>query len=293
MLGVAVIPAIVFLVGLLTVPDSPRWYAAAGRFDEARRVLGTVRTPKEADEEFEAIKTHAAAVAKRDKGTVLQDLRAYPWMRRTLWIGIGLAIAQQATGINTAIYYAPTILKSTGLGNSASLVATVAVGIIGVLATILGIWLLGFVNRRRLLLIGFIGVAASQAALALSFLLPESGARSYIILAAMVLFVGFVQCFIGIGVWLLLAEIFPMKIRGAAMGIAVFVLWTTNTIISFVFPVLVEAVGSSSTFGLFFIINVLSIFFIAKYAPETKDRTLEEFEENLRLTGEIEIQRAH
>ena len=111
--------------------------------------------------------------------------------------------------------------------------------------TLVGIVLLGFMNRRPLLITGFSGVAASQAALALCFLLPESTLRSYLVLAFMVSFVGFVQCFIGIGVWLLLSEIFPMAIRGFAMGIAVFVLWTVNATISQVFPQLVEAAGAT------------------------------------------------
>ena len=117
-----------------------------------------------------------------------------PWIRRILLIGCGLAVVQQATGINTVNYYAPTILEQSGLGASASLVATIAVGVTSVTMTILGIFLLGIVNRRRMLITGFTGVAVSQAALALVFLLPSSTSRSYIILACMVLFVAFVQC---------------------------------------------------------------------------------------------------
>jgi MFS transporter, SP family, major inositol transporter len=282
MLAVAAIPAIALLVGLLFVPDSPRWYALRGRPEDARRVLDMTRSPAEAAEEYNIIVTHARRDAAEDKGAALRDLRAYPWMRKLLWIGIGLAIAQQATGINTVIYYAPTILEQTGLGASASLTATIAVGVISVAMTVLGIWLLGFMNRRGLLITGFTGVAVSQLALALTFLLPQSTARSYIVLAAMVLFVAFVQCFIGIGVWLLLSEIFPMAIRGFAMGIAVAVLWTTNTIISFVFPLLNGALGATWTFGIFVLINIASIVFVAKFVPETRGRTLEELEDDFR-----------
>jgi major inositol transporter-like SP family MFS transporter len=199
-----------------------------------------------------------------------------------LWIGCGLAVVQQATGINTVNYYAPTILEQSGLGVSASLVATIAVGVTSVVMTIVGIILLGFVGRRKMLLTGFTGVALSQAALALVFLLPPSDARSYTILAAMMLFVAFVQCFIGTCVWLLLSEIFPMTIRGFAMGIAVFVLWTTNAAISFAFPIVNENLGSTGTFGLFVLVNVISLVFVAKFVPETKGRTLEELEDQFR-----------
>ncbi len=175
----------------------------------------------------------------------------------------------------------PTILEQSGLGVSASLVATIAVGVTSVVMTIVGIILLGFVNRRTMLLTGFIGVASSQAALSLVFLLPSSTGRSYIILAAMMVFVAFVQCFIGTCVWLLLSEIFPMAIRGFAMGIAVFVLWTTNALISFVFPILNSVLGSTGTFGLFVLVNLISVYFVYHFVPETKGRSLEELEDRL------------
>ena len=203
-------------------------------------------------------------------------------MRRTLWIGIGLAIVQQATGINTVNYYAPTILESAGLGTSSALVLTIAVGVVGVGGTILGIYLLGHVNRRPLVMTGFVGVAAGHLVLALMFLLPESRGRAYLILLGMLIVVFFVQTFIGTLIWLLLSEIFPMTIRGFAMGAAVFVLWTTNTIISFVFPLLVGALGATATFGLFTVVNACSFIFVWKLCPETRGRTLEELEDDFR-----------
>jgi major inositol transporter-like SP family MFS transporter len=151
-----------------------------------------------------------------------------------------------------------------------------------VIGTVLGIYLLGHVNRRPLLIGGFVGVAAGHLLLALFFLLPESNLRSYLILAAMLVVVFFVQTFIGTLVWLLLSEIFPMTIRGFAMGIAVLTVWTVNTIISFVFPLLVGALGSTLTFGLFAIINAGSVFFALKFCPETRGRSLEELEDDFR-----------
>jgi major inositol transporter-like SP family MFS transporter len=282
MLAIAAVPAVLLFVGMMTLPDSPRWYALKGRLDDTRRVLELTRPPAEAEAEFASVVEHAERDLAEDKGKAWNDLKAYVWMRRIVFVGIGLAVVQQATGITTAIYYAPTILQSTGLGTSAALVATIAVGVISVTMTLGGIVLLGHINRRPLLITGFSGVAASQAALALCFLLPESTLRSYRVLAFMVSFVGFVQCFIGIGVWLLLSEIFPMAIRGFAMGIAVFVLWTVNATISQVFPKLVEAAGASATFSIFVLINILSIVFVARCVPETRGRTLEELEDEFR-----------
>src|SRR3954469_9385868 len=272
MLAIAAIPAILLFVGMFFLPDSPRWYAVKNRLEDTRRVLSLSREPAEAAEEYNVIAMHAQRDVGEDKGAALRDLRAFPWMRRILWIGCGLAVVQQATGINTVNYYAPTILEQSGLGASASLVATIAVGVTSVTMTILGIFLLGFVNRRRMLITGFSGVAASQAALALVFLLPQSTARSYVILAAMVTFVAFVQCLIGTCVWLLLSEIFPMTIRGFAMGIAVFILWTTNAAISFLFPLVNSALGSTGTFGIFVLVNLVSIAFVTKFVPETRGR---------------------
>jgi major inositol transporter-like SP family MFS transporter len=282
MLGVAIIPAVALFVGMFFLPDSPRWYAVRGRLDDTKRVLSLSRGPAEAAEEYNIIAEHAKRDVEEDTGAAIRDLRAFPWMRRILWIGCGLATVQQATGINTVNYYAPTILESTGLGASAALILTITVGVIAIIGTILGIVLLGYYNRRPLLLIGFSGVAAGHAVLALSFLLPESGFRSYLILAAMLIVVFFVQTFIGTLIWLLLSEIFPMTIRGFAMGIAVFVLWTVNAAISFAFPPLVAALGATLTFGLFAVVNVGSILFVKKFAPETRGRTLEELEDDFR-----------
>jgi hypothetical protein len=179
-------------------------------------------------------------------------------------------------------FCAIVILESAGLGTSAALVPTIAVGVVGVGGTILGIYLLGHVNRRPLVMAGFIGVAAGHLILALMFLLPESKVRAYLILAGMLVVVFFVQTFIGTLIWLLLSEIFPMTIRGFAMGAAVFVLWTTNTIISFVFPLLVGALGATLTLGLFTLVNAISFLFVWKFCPETRGRTLEELEDDFR-----------
>src|SRR4051812_532255 len=282
MLAVAIVPAIALFIGMFFLPDSPRWYAVRGRLDETRRVLGLSRDPAEAAEEYNVIAQHAKRDVSEDTGAALRDLRAFPWMRRILWIGCGLATVQQATGINTVNYYAPTILESTGVGESAALILTITVGLTSIIGTVLGIYLLGLKNRRPLLMTGFTGVAAGHAFLAASFLLPESSFRTYLILAAMLLVVFFVQTFIGTLVWLLLSEIFPMTIRGFAMGIAVFVLWTVNAAISFAFPPLVGALGATPTFGLFAVVNVGSLFFIKKFAPETRGRTLEELEDDVR-----------
>ena len=282
MLTVAAIPAVALFVGMFFLPDSPRWYALKGRLNDSKRVLEMSRAKAEADEEFNIVKVHAERDLKEERGAARRDLAAYKWMRRILYIGIGLALAQQLTGINTAEYYAPTIMKSTGLGTNAALISTIFVGAIGVIGTVLGIYLLGKANRRPLLFIGFAGVAASDLILAILFTFPDSTARSYLILVFIMLFVFFVQTFIGTLIWLVLSEIFPMAIRGYCMGIAVFFLWSINTVISYVFPYMITNIGSSGTFGIFAAINVVSLLFCIRFAPETRGRTLEELEDDFR-----------
>lgn len=287
MLGVDSVPAVALLIGMLLLPESPRWYAIRNRLSESR-ILDLSRSPEEAEREFDEI-VRSSQTAQKERGHALRDLKANPWMRSLLWIGCGLAIVQQATGINTVNYYAPTILEKSGLGVSASLVATIGVGVTSVLTTVLGIWLLGYLGRRKMLIIGFSGVAGSQALLAIVFMLPQSDAVSYTIMAAMMLFVAFVQCFIGTCVWLLLSEIFPLAIRGFAMGVAVFALWTVNAAISFAFPILNNAMGSTGTFALFVAVNLVSLGFVRKFVPETKGRSLEELEADFRAESESKV----
>jgi major inositol transporter-like SP family MFS transporter len=284
MLAVAAVPAVALLIGMLVLPDSPRWYALKGRLPEARKVLALSRNPVEAETEYAIVVDHTSRMLK-STSTPFSVIRDVPWIRRVVLIGCGLAIVQQATGINTVNYYAPTILEQSGLAVSAALVATIAVGVTSVLATIIGIVLLGFIGRRTMLLVGFAGVAVSQGALAAVFLLPQSTTRSYVILACMVLFVAFVQMFIGTCVWLLLSEIFPLSVRGFAMGIAVFVLWCTNAVISFLFPLLNDSLGSTGTFALFAVVNIASWMFVHRTVPETKGSTLEDLEERLESDG--------
>ena len=282
MLTVAAIPAIFLFAGMLVLPDTPRWYAVKGRLDDARRVLERSRDQAEAAEEYNIVALHAQRDVEEDKGSAIGDLRAFAWMRRLLWIGIGLAVAQQFTGVNTIVYYGTTILESTGLGASASIVATITLGMISVIGVITGIILLGKINRRPLLMFGFAAVAISHIILAASFLLPESTFRSYFILGAMLAFMFCMQTFAGPIVWLVFSEIFPMTIRGFSMGVSIACLWAANTFISFMFPILAEGLGSTPVFLLFAVINAVSFLFVRKYMPETRGRTLEELEDDFR-----------
>ena len=281
MLAIAAVPAVLLWLGLLLLPETPRWYAGQGRYEEAGRVLrGTRADPAAADAELAAIRDSVEADAALAKAG-WADLRT-PWIRRVVMIGLGVAVCQQITGINTVMYYAPTILGSTGMGTSASLVATISIGAISVLMTFVGIWLLGRAGRRPMLITGQTGTTVSLAVLGLCFTLPESTVRSYVVLAVMVLFVAFQQSLISTVTWLMLAEIFPLRLRGFGMGLCIFLLWMVNWAVSSGFPVLVDSVGSAATFFVFVACGIGALVFSTRCLPETKGKTLEEIETAMR-----------
>ncbi|WP_129287438.1 sugar porter family MFS transporter [Streptomyces sp. GZWMJZ-114] len=282
MLGLAAVPAVALFIGMFLLPDSPRWYARAGRLDEARETLVRGRNADDVDEEFAAIRATARAEAHRKNGReALRLLRKSSAARRILWIGIALAVAQQASGGNAVTYYAPSVLASAGWGSSASLMASVGIGVTVILATLVGLWLLGFVPRRRMLMTGFGAMVVSHACLGASFMMPASGFKAYAMVVFMLCVEASMAMFIGTSSWLVLSEIFPMAIRGFAMGVAVAGLWLANSAISFLFPLLVSRVGATAIFFVFAAVNIVSLGFVARFVPETKDRPLEQLEADL------------
>ncbi|MCB5908016.1 sugar porter family MFS transporter [Streptomyces pinistramenti] len=280
MLGMAALPAVALFAGLFFLPDTPRWYISRGRPDDAARVLRRTLPAGEVAAELARI-DRARNLEADARRSAWQELRT-PWVRRLLLVGIGLAVVQQITGVNAVIYFAPKILASTGLGTSAAITATIAVGAVSVVATAIGMSLIDRVGRRPLLLTGLAGMTVSLALLGASFQLPRSTAVSVLVLALMVLYMGFMQGTLNTGVWLLLAEMFPLKVRGLAMGAAVFVMWLVNFAVALAFPLLLDAIGAGLTFWFFGVMCVLSLLFCKRYAPETKGLALEDLEQELR-----------
>lgn len=281
MLGVALVPAVGLLVGMLTLPDTPRWYASKQRWAEVRQTLQRAHVEERVEDEYRQISAIVAADNITGKVSAFATLRNSPWMKRLIVIGIILAIAQQTTGINVVMYYAPTVLEDSGLTRSASLLSSVTVGVAMIVFTVVGMWLLGLMGRRRMMLLGFGGVAASHLGLLATYLLPDSALRSYLILAFMLLVTAFMVTFLGTTGFLVLSELFPLPIRGFAMGASLGGLWIANSLISFLFPILAEEFGSVAVFSGFLVLNLLAALFAFRYIPETKGRTLEELEVEL------------
>ncbi|GAA1106143.1 sugar porter family MFS transporter [Nocardiopsis composta] len=281
MLVVATLPAVVLWLGMLVMPESPRWLAARGRFGDALAVLHRVREADAAEAELDEVRRAAERDAHAERGG-WRDL-AVPWIRRLVLIGVGIAVVQQFTGVNSIMYYGTQILTESGFARETALVANISNGVISVLATFLGIWLLGVIGRRPMLVAGLAGTTTALVLVgAFSQLLPAGPGRAAAILGCMGLFLVFQQGFVSPVTWLLLSEIFPMRIRGFAFGLAGCVLWLANFSVGLTFPSLVAGFGITSTFFMFAVLGLASIGFAHRFVPETRGRSLEELESAFR-----------
>jgi SP family galactose:H+ symporter-like MFS transporter len=278
MFALAAVPGLILAAGMLALPESPRWLVARGRDAAARAVLRRVRSNGDAAGEAEAIRRSLAA--QRGGFTEL----AAAGIRPALVVGVGLAIFQQVTGINTVIYYAPVIFRSAGFASAAaSILATIGVGAVNVLTTGLAAILLDRVGRRPLLLTGLAGMVAGLGMLGLAFALPTPSA--VLGRAALVSVAVYVAAFaIGLGpvFWLLISEIYPLSARGAAMSLATMANWGANFVVAVTFLSLVNAIGRPATFWLYGAVGAAAWIFAYALVPETKGRTLEEIEAHWR-----------
>lgn len=281
MLVIASLPAVILWFGMMTVAESPRWLASNGRLGDALRVLRSIREENRAKLELKEIENTLSQESEIEKAT-FKDLNT-PWVRRIVLIGIGIGIVAVTSGVNSIMYYGTQILEKSGFSANAALIGNVANGVISVLSTFVGIWLLGKIGRRPMHLIGLIGTTSSLILIGISsYVLNGSIALPFVVLSLTVTFLAFQQGFLSPVTWLLLSEIFPLRLRGLGMGVSVFVLWIANFFVGFSFPILLSSVGLSATYFIFAVLGIAAIAFSIKYVPETKGKTLEQVEQHFR-----------
>jgi sugar porter (SP) family MFS transporter len=276
MFGLAAIPAAALFLGMLFQQESPHWLIRQGRDDEARSVLRRVRDNSEIEAEIREVRE----ISQRAGG--VRELIS-PSVRPLLMVGVLLAVFQQITGINTVIYYAPSLLQGAGFGNSGALLANVVNGAVNVGMTIVAIWLLDKVGRRPLLLTGTAGMAVGMTITALSFLGGEhlTGALAIVAVLGLLVYTGSFAIGLGPVFWLLIAEIYPLKIRGAAMSVASMANWAANFVVTISFLTLLSAIGGVGAFFLFGFLTLVALAYFWRKVPETKGRSLQEIERDL------------
>lgn len=277
MLGLGMIPAILLLLGMFFLPDSPRWILSKGREEEARKILSKIRhTSQEIDDEVAEIKR-----------TLKESFAHWPLLfskriRPAVITGFGLALVQQITGINTILYYAPTILTMSGFETAtAAIFATMGIGVVFVLFTLLSLKLIDSLGRRPLLFIGLAGMAIGLALLSWIFENPSRSTIQSLAVSSMLLYIASFAISLGPIVWLMISEVYPLKIRGIGASFATCVNWSSNLLVTASFLTFIEYMGISGTFALYFVVTLLSILFVYFYVPETKGISLEMIEEQL------------
>ncbi len=276
MFAFGAIPALVLLVGMLALTDSPRWLVTKNRLKEAKAILLRIHTKERAEHEIHKI---TKTITKRQASW--KELLS-PYVRPALIAGIGLAFFQQLTGINTIIYYAPTIFEFAGFeSHKVSILATIGVGVVNVAMTVVAIWLLDKIGRKPLLYVGMAGMVASLTALGIFFNMQDlSSTLKMATVISVMIYIASFAISLGPIFWLIIAEIYPLKIRGRAMSIATVANWGFNMIVAATFLTLTQKLGKSGTFFLYAAVALIGIVFCYFWVPETKGKTLEEIEES-------------
>jgi len=270
MYAMGAIPSVLFFLLLLRVPESPRWLVKNGREDEASAVLTRVDTAEAAAKEIRDIKDTLTL----GEGSIRELFQ--PALRRPLLIAIVLAVFQQITGINAILYYAPRIFEGAGFGRMSAIGQSTIVGLVNMLFTVVAIVLADRVGRRPLLLIATGGMGVSLVLLGAAFRFPVLPASALLLI--ILLYIAFFASAMGPLVWVVMAEIFPIKVRGSAMGLATLILWLADFAVTLTFPVISDKFHPSTAFWLYAAMCACDLVFIWFFLPETKGKSLEEIE---------------
>ena len=275
MFAAGTVPALVFFVMMFLVPESPRWLAKAGRFDEAETILRRVGGAEYARDEVDSIRR---TLDSEEIGQVhFRDLLA-PDVSRILVLGIGLAVLQQWCGINVIFNYAQEVFAAAGYDISGIMQTIVLTGVVNLVFTFVAIFTVDRLGRRALMLFGTAGLALIYVVLGAAYFAESRGIHMVVLIVAAI---GCYAMSLAPVTWVVISEIFPNRIRGAAVSVAVVASWTACTVLTFTFPYLNLYLGSHGTFWLYAAICVVGFVFVWRRLPETKDKTLEQIEAEL------------
>jgi sugar porter (SP) family MFS transporter len=279
MFGLAAIPSFALIIGMWRLPDSPRWLISKSKVEEARQILQRARTMPDVSPEITDIQK---SMEKQGAGGMKGLFQ--PSLRMPMIVGLGLAIFQQITGINTVIYYAPTIFKFAGISATGpAILAGAGLTMVMWLFHVLAIFLLDRVGRRPLLLVGVAGQIIGLVILGAAFQFQQLASfKSYVAIGGLVIYVACFAFGLGPIFWLLISEIYPLKVRGAAMSAVTVTNWALNLVVAVTFLTLVGVLGHAGTFWLYGVIAIGAWVFLYLLVPETKGKTLEQIEEHWR-----------
>ncbi|RUR11647.1 sugar porter family MFS transporter [Legionella sp. km772] len=274
MFASSAIPALIFTLGILFMPESPRWLCSVGRRDAAMRSLSRLRKKPGIEQELNEIET---TLAHEPKGGAWLLLFKKPLLP-VLMLGMILFCLQQLSGINVVIYFAPEIFKNLGLGSTTGqILATMGIGMVNLLVTLIAILYVDKVGRRKLLLLGFTGTAISLLCLCI-FSLNHVAGLSYLSVTCLIVYIFSFAISVGPIPHIAMAEIFPLHVRGIGMGMSSMSNWSFNTLVIFSFPILQSMLGIEYTFALYAIVCLLGLIYTYFYMPETKNISLEHIE---------------
>jgi sugar porter (SP) family MFS transporter len=279
MFGLAALPSIGLVIGMWWLPDSPRWLISRSKVEEARKVLKRARPTSDVDQEITDIQH---GMAQQGEGGMAGLLG--PALRMPMIVGLGLATFQQITGINTVIYYAPTIFKFAGISATGpAILAGAGLAFVMWCFHVLAIFLLDRVGRRPLLLTGVAGQIVGLVILGAAFQFPQLASfKSDVAIGGLLIYVACFAFGLGPIFWLLISEIYPLKNRGVAMSAVTVTNWATNLLVAVTFLTLVSLLGHAGTFWLYGIVAVAAWIFFYRLVPETKGKSLEQIEAHWR-----------
>ncbi len=273
MFGFAFLPTIVMLIALFIIPETPSWLSSHGRKLDARKIMDKIN-PRRGEGKEDSLEGEKHERMHRGR---FRDLFSHA-IRPAFITGVGISVFQQITGINAIVYYAPRVFQLAGFASpSTAIFATMIMGLINVGMTILALWLIDYLGRKPLLLIGLSGMSICLFTLGLAFLF-KGESIGIISIITIIGYVSFFAISLGPVAWLIISEIYPLQVRGKAMGIAIFANWACNYLVSSTFRDLLQYLGASGTFWLYTFISLLGILFVIRKVPETKNKTFDEIQ---------------